>query len=70
MTDVTDPLLTPQEAAALYGTTRKTLRRILQREGTPVQHLDGQYRIRKSDLLALKESKFKPIEKDSKEATS
>lgn len=65
-----DPLLTPQEAAALYGTTPKTLRRILKREGTRVQHLDGQYRIRRSDLLALKESQFKPLGDDRKETTS
>lgn len=70
MTDAPDKLLTAQEAAALYGTTPKTLRRILIREGTPVQHLDGQYRIHKSVLLALKESQFKPIEKEPKKASS
>lgn len=69
MTDAPDKLLTAQEAAALYGTTPKTLRRILKREGTPVLHLDGQYRIRKSDLLALKESQFKPLGEDKKEVT-
>lgn len=59
-----DELLKAGEAAELFGTSRKTLRRILIREQVPVLHLNGHYLVRKSDLLALKAAQFKPLADD------
>lgn len=69
--DSKEVLLRAGEAAELYGTTPKTLRRILIREKVPVLQLTGRhYLVKKSDIEALKAARFKPISDETQEEQS
>ncbi len=62
MTESQEYRLTMGQAAAKFGITPRTLKRLLKDGGVPVFHLSGNLRVRESDLMKFMESRIRPIE--------